>query len=344
MIGYAWFFILAGCAPTLDPFAGPSPFQLGQERSLGPDAAAQAEAPDAAWSGEDFLVVWSGRRVGGLDLFAARVSPQGDPIGGIPSISSAPGDQTRPSVVWCGDQFFVAWEDRRSGVNKIFGTWIGARGEVLQPNGFAIAGSRYPQSAPRAVWTGRDVFVVWTEEIGGGSGLDLYGTAVQPGVTATALQGTPIVAAPADQFEPALAWGPAGGLIAWIDHRSGAGEEGTDVHAALLNGDGQRRSPADLTVPAAGAQRLPTAAWDGRQFVLFWTDRREGGDLIYGGRITDKGRLLDPSGIPITRGPTRAGPPLLVGLLPSGLAALWTEIGQDQHLVVGRIWDEGFEP
>lgn len=335
---------LAGCVPAPDPSGGPSPFVPGEERTIGGDATTQAEFPDVTWGGEDFFVTWNARRVGGADLFGLRVSPRGDLVGGAQTISAAPNNQARSSVAWGDGQFLAVWEDSRRGANEIFGTWISARGAVLDQNGFELADSRNAQSAPVAVWTGRGFFVVWTEEVGGTSGRDLYYTIVQPGVSSTAPQSVPIVNAPGDQSEPAVAWGPSGGLLVWNDLRNGGGDEhAIDLYAAVLDADGRRRHSTDLAVSeATDGQRMPVVAWDRERFVVLWIDQREGNDQVYGARITPDGRLLDPSGIKVTRGAAPAGPPTLVAMPSGSLVGLWMEIGPGQHLLVGQVWDDGF--
>src|SRR3990172_2094154 len=173
---------LWGCLPREgDPLSGPSPFELGPERTLSGVETTQAEAPDVAWDGEDFLVVWSARQLTGIDLFAIRVGPYGDPVDGRPwPVSSSPGNQRRPSIAWDGASHLVVWEDDRAGPTKIYATLVTPRGDVIDPKGFAVAESRYAQSAPVVAWTGTGFFVVWSEEVGGASGVDLYGALVMP--------------------------------------------------------------------------------------------------------------------------------------------------------------------
>jgi hypothetical protein len=348
--------IAAGC-PRMgpDPFAEPSPFVPGMERMVSADLSMPAAAPAVAWDGEDFLVVWSARRGAATDLFGARIAPDGTPVDRSPRvISSSPGNQHHPSVAWGREEFLVVWEDDRSGVNRIYGTHVTPRGEVVEPNGFAIAGSRYEQSAPVAVWTGSGFCVVWTESLGGGNGLDLYGAILDSSIDSTATGGLPLVVGPGDQFQSALAWGSDSGLLVWSDDRSsGTDASLTDLYAARLAPDGRRLGADTLLVTgAAGAQTFPSVAWDGTQFDLVWLDHREGPGLIYGTAISAKGALRDPGGLQITQGPAENGPPVLT-ILENYLAdrsqqqqpvGLWTDNSQGQFLAVGRIWPNGFEP
>jgi len=350
--------IAAGCPRTADPFAEPSPFTLGLERTLSTDLSVPSDSPAVAWDGEEFLVVWSGRRASGADLFAARVGPDGDPIDRSPRpLITAAGNQRHPSVVWGGDGFLVVWEDDRSGLSRIYGAHVSSKLEASEPNGFLLTMDQDEQSAPLATWTGRVFHVVWTESAGGANGLELYGTTVDPETGVTAPHGEPLAVGPGDQFQPAVAWGPDAGLLVWSDDRSGGADPSlTDLYAARLGTNGLRLGPDALLVTgAADSQSLPAVAWDGRRFDLAWVDHREGSDLIYGARIEKgpgaAGTLRDPGGVQITSGPAQNGPPVLVSLLHQMTPSLegrvvgaWSESGQEQQLVVGRVWSNGFEP
>jgi hypothetical protein len=351
----AWGAVAAGCPKAgTDPFAGPSPFELGPEKMVTADLSMPADSPAVAWDGEDFLVVWSARRGPGTDLFGVRVAPDGNPVDRSPKIiSSSPGNQKHPSVAWGGDLFLVVWEDDRSGVTRIFGAHVTPRGEVLESNGFPVARGRYEQTSPVAGWTGSRYVVVWTESVGGGSGLDLYGVVLDPSISGAAAEAMPLVNAPGNQLEPAMAWGPDSGLLVWSDDRSGGTDASLiDLYAIRLGVDGHRLGPDTLLVTgAAGAQHSPAVAWDGMQFDLAWIDRREGSDLIYGTAISAKGVIHDPGGVQITTGPNENGPPALAavenyltGDTRRRVVGVWTDNGQGQQLVLGRLWPGGFEP
>jgi hypothetical protein len=350
--------IVAGCPTASDLVEESSPFTPGLEQNLSTDLSIPSDEPAVAWDGEDFLVVWSGRRATGTDLFAARVGPRGDLIDQSPRpLITAPGNQHHPSVAWSGDGFLVVWEDDRSGLERIYGAHVTSTLQVTEPDGFLLAGDQDEQSAPLVTWAGNKFYVVWTEAAGGSNGLELYGTLVHTIARTTTPQAIPLAVGPGDQYQPAVAWGPDSGLLVWSDDRSnGADPSLTDLYATRIGMDGHRLDPDDLLVTgASGSQSLPAVAWDGSQFDLVWLDGREGGNLIYGARIeTGPGgrrTLRDTGGVQITTGQVQNGPPVLVSLLdqitPSlngWMVGFWTENGRQQQLVLGRVWSSGFEP
>jgi phosphoribosylformylglycinamidine (FGAM) synthase PurS component len=59
--------------------------------------------------------------------------------------------------------------------------------------------------------------------------------------------------------------------------------------------------------PAPDAQTLPTAAFDGTNYLVTWSDNRDQPPLgppdIFGARVTPSGAVLDPAGIAISKAP-----------------------------------------
>ena len=100
-------------------------------------------APSIAWNGTHNLVTWADRRAGnaGIDVFGARVSAAGavvEPAGF--RISGGAGDQTEPDVTTTGSDWFVAWQDRRSGESfDSRAARVAAGGGVAHPDGIPIA-------------------------------------------------------------------------------------------------------------------------------------------------------------------------------------------------------------
>jgi hypothetical protein len=92
------------------------------------------EAPDIAFNGEVFLVVWQDlRNVKDWDVYATRISPDGkvlDPDGFL--ISGGRRSQAQPRVAWDGKSFVVAWQDLHSEqFYEVFATRVSGEGKVL---------------------------------------------------------------------------------------------------------------------------------------------------------------------------------------------------------------------
>jgi hypothetical protein len=191
---------VSGAGVVLDPLGIPIAAFFGSWQ----------QTPAVASNGTDFLVVWEQRSAFCCDLYGARVSGAGTVLDsglGIP-ISTATNRQAEPAVASWGANYFVVWEDRRSGTNyDIYGTGVGADGVVAQPAGIplstAAGDQRFPDLAVRYHF-----LVAWTDSRSGTSS-DIYATRVSPsGVveepTGVLVAGT---ATPAVTGGPGATWG-----------------------------------------------------------------------------------------------------------------------------------------
>ncbi|WP_044185974.1 hypothetical protein [Hyalangium minutum] len=123
------------------------------------EADGAQRAPDVAWSGKRFHVVWSDTRKGDADIFGARVRGDGkvDDKNGIP-ISKASGDQITPRVAHDDSNSLVVWSDTRNDKSRIRGARLEEDGEVKDNGGFAISDGDKPQEFLPAVAAGADRF------------------------------------------------------------------------------------------------------------------------------------------------------------------------------------------
>jgi hypothetical protein len=128
-----------------------------------------------AFGGSSYFVVWNDNRSGLLDIYGARVSPNGivTDTHGIP-ISTATSVQIEPTITFDGTNFLVAWTDGRSGTSyDIYGARVTANGSVLDPSGIPISTAPGSQSEPSVAFNG-SYLVIWNDRRSG-TGTDLYG-------------------------------------------------------------------------------------------------------------------------------------------------------------------------
>jgi hypothetical protein len=93
-------------------------YSITREIEVGPqvrmfDAKPTTLAPDIAFNGSQFLVVW---HTGGTesDIHGARVDGSGTNLDPTPMVvADGPLSQTEASVAWLGEAFYVAYQDRR---------------------------------------------------------------------------------------------------------------------------------------------------------------------------------------------------------------------------------------
>jgi hypothetical protein len=208
------FFSLLFCLPT-QAFSSWPDFPLSSDCFLGGAQGTQTTS-SVAFDGANFLVVWEDERINTQrDIFGVRVSLQGDildPIG-IP-ICTYPGAQSYANVAWGGQNYLVVWQDWRNENWAIYGARVSPDGNVLDPDGFLIAGETGWSMCPAVASDGINFFVVWSWDKYGIS-YDLYGTRVTPQGEVLDTSGILICETPIFEDYPSIAYNGSIYLVAW---------------------------------------------------------------------------------------------------------------------------------
>ncbi len=141
---------LSGCFIETDGTAGP---EFRSTTFVG-----SGFTPTVAFSGSEALVVYrtGSASVVSQDLKGLRIRPDGTFPGGTGgfAISSATDQQFNPAVTWTGTEFLVAWDDKRNAARffdertDVYGARVSEGGVVLDPAGFAVADSPFPEQLP----------------------------------------------------------------------------------------------------------------------------------------------------------------------------------------------------
>ena len=103
---------------------------LGTERRI-TTASGSSLAPSVAWTGSGHGVVWQDDRDGNAEIYFARLGANGVKIGSDVRVTNAPGLSTWPRIVWTGQDFAVAWIDRRDGVPRPYFQRLGISGNPI---------------------------------------------------------------------------------------------------------------------------------------------------------------------------------------------------------------------
>lgn len=251
--------------------------------------------PAVASDGSDFFVVWQDARGRGYDIYGARVTQAGivlDPAGicvcGTASL------QHDPALAFDGENYLVVWEDSRTGGrNDIYGTRVTKAGVVLDMPGIAICTAPSDQWEPVAVFGDSTFLVVW-HEYRNGPGSDIYGARVTKTGTVLDPSGIPICIAARPQRYAAAAFDGTNYLVVW-QHEG----ENYDIHGTRVTTGGRVLDPSGFAVCTADdEQRYPVVAFDGTNYFVAWSDRRNGSSYgIYGARVDKMGAVLDSAGI-----------------------------------------------
>jgi hypothetical protein len=268
-------------------------------------AAHDQYEPAVAWNGTNYFVVWGDNRAAtsvsncSCDIYGTQVGSDGTvaDVGGI-AISTAADWQQEPVITSNGSDFFVAWDDHRSGGSwDVYGTLIDAAGTVLSPTGTVISNAGQPLPVPAVAWNGTNYAVVWEDPRSSGYG-DIYTTRVSAAGAVLDPSGVLVSNATYDQQGPALAATGTDFFAVWTDGRT----LNSDVYGSRITGAGVVSDPSGIRITSAlDRQGNSAIAWDGTNFLVVWNDLRSGTLYdIYAARIAPDGTVLDPDGIPVS--------------------------------------------
>jgi len=253
-------------------------------------------SPTVAFDGTSYLVVWSDRRRGTLDIYGARVQPSGvvaDPEG-IP-ISVATSHPDFPAIASGATGCFVVWQDFRNGTYDIYGARVDSSGVVLDPDGIAISCDVEVQQFPDLAFDGTNYLVVWSDKRGGDR--DIYGARVESSGAVLDPQGIEILSAPEEQWWPSVRFDGTNYFVVWEHENEWLGRPDYDIYGTRVNQSGGVLDPYCVKVSQpADDQRYPALAFDGTNYLAVWQDRRGSSWDVWATPVSTDGTVLDPDG------------------------------------------------
>ncbi|HZI09232.1 MAG TPA: hypothetical protein VE153_02510, partial [Myxococcus sp.] len=265
---------------------GPCPFRIH-----GP--VGSTSGPAVASTGSSFLVVWDG----GGDIHGATVSATGTVSPRFP-VTSAAGSQVGPDVAGSGSGAFVVWTD--SSAQAINGTRVSPEGARLDATDLVLAPPGTTFLWPQAGYDGRDYMVIW-RDTRTPARYQVRAARVTPQGTVVNPDGVELGAAGNTQegFGPAsIAGGGGRALAVW--EAMGATTQQDIVGTRVGQVTAALDVPPRFISTVGVGQSWPDVAFDGRNYLVAWSDSRaDGNGDIYATRVDPTGRVLDPAGIAV---------------------------------------------
>ncbi|XXF80005.1 hypothetical protein P2318_09705 [Myxococcaceae bacterium GXIMD 01537] len=200
-----------------------------------------------------------------------------------------------PSVAFGSGKFFVVWADEREG--GVYGGRMKPDGTLLDPEGIRINIRDDDGGPPFVAYDGTNFVVVWHGRDG------IFGVRVKPNGT---VLGPVFTIINSDEVDaPAIACAPE--KVCLVTFTS-VGDIESTIFFARVKPDGTViRSPVGTFLGSAETfANESSVAWDGKQFLVVWSDTIGGVDSpdIYGGRVTADGRIVgDSEGFAISDAP-----------------------------------------
>ena len=277
-------------------------------------------APQVAWNGQNWLVVFNTQRVSNfsstVDVVGVRISPGGQvldnppiPIDDHPTI-----DTLWPTVASDGTNWVVVWMDQGN-YFELDATRISPEGAVLDPGGVAIHTPGFPDAPYNAAitFTGGQYLLVWSGD-NTIQGMRLTPTLQRTGniFNITSVPGNfPEVSGNGTDF-----------FVAFQGDFS--------VYGARVTAGGQVLDPAGINISGQnGGYPLPDVGWDGTQWWVTWVPYSNN---TMAARVSTSGQLLDPNGIMVS-GTSYVS--AIVGRPSGGAFAVWA----DSRLAGNGRWD-----
>ena len=261
--------------------------------------------PRISFDGTNYFVVWTeytGNDSLRNDIYGVRVSPSGTVIDAqkIP-VSTALYNQFCPLVSFDGANYFVVWEDERNGNYDIYGARVSPSGNLLDLDGIPISTAAGTQYSSSLTFDGTNYFVVW-EDLRNGSDCDIFGTYVTTSGTVLDTEGIAISTASDDQSSPSVIFGNTEYLVVWTYWHSYP-ERISDIYGARVTQSGQVIDTQGIIVSNyAYSQDYPSVSFDGTNYLIVWSDYRNGSFYpdLYGIRVDGTGTIIDSTPIPIS--------------------------------------------
>ncbi len=173
---------------------------------------ATGSASSLVWAVSEYGLAW----VFELDIYFARLDASGNTIGSVVRVTDDAFVSDRPSLVWTGSGFALAWEDGRDGDKEIYFARLDPQGNKIGSD-VRVTNDVSASENASLVWAGNEFAVAWDDDRDGNreiyfARLDAAGNEIGSDVRITS-------DASASQ-RPSLVWTGSEYGVAWTDDRA----------------------------------------------------------------------------------------------------------------------------
>ena len=160
------------CNGVIDEGATYKPVGAGDIRVSGLEQK-QAAPGGLAWNGKIYAAAYAGQ-LDAWRTFVKGLNPDGSTKFGDSPITNVPSDTFTGPIVWTGNIFGNAWEDRRDNDYEIYFNRIDADGKKLAPD-LRVTNAPDFSLHPSMVWNGAEFMLVWDDRRNGPDDYRIYG-------------------------------------------------------------------------------------------------------------------------------------------------------------------------
>ena len=300
-------------------------------------------APDVAYGGGNFFVVWHDYRSSYYRIYGARVSAAGvvqDTSGVLVSASNR--HCYHPRLAFDGTNFLVAWYDyRHSGsYTAIYASRMSSAGKRLSTTDLRIYYDYYQRYYPSVSYDPKSstYLIVWQDyRYYSSSHWDVRGSRVSK--AGTLLDTTPLYISNVSQHQlsPQVAHDGTNWLVVWQDYRNTSATL-YDIYGTRVSSAGKVLDSSAIAISKAkGSEGAPVVAYGGSSYLVAWHDNRGPTSTqpdIFGARVFPTGTVLNKTGFQISVGTNHQNTPV-AAFDGTNYLVVWS----DSRSISGSSWD-----
>ena len=221
-------------------------------------------------NGSKFFVVWEDYRnapsTGGYtDIYGAIVDTNGTSTPMTSAVNQSASNQKNPHASSSGTDFYVVWEDYRSGRSQAYGVKVSSSGAVASATGTLMPATNATQTSPNICYGGGYYLVTWSD------GTRISGCRVSPTGTVMDTGGLSIDSGTATKEHPCAWWDGTQYQTVWEDFRSQFANN-SDIYYTTVGPDGViSAEPRSALVSDLIPQLRPRIFGSSASGVLFYS-------------------------------------------------------------------------
>jgi Putative metal-binding motif len=296
-----------------------------------------------AFDGEDYMSIYTSAN-SNITLFSTQLLPDGTKVPPIEqNFNLQNADASGGPIIWVGDRYGVAWQDRREGVYEVFFTLLDSDGDKVIPDTRLSFDNSIFSVNVDMTWNGSEFIVAWQDDLAGpfqirAQRVSVDGDPIGNTMTLTSPGG-------AEDESPSLASGEASLGLAFTN---GVASTSTIRFQTFEQTTLEPRSEVVNISPTTGKAVYPQVVWNEDRYLVTWYERNTPPFAVYAATVDEDGLIITPAqrvsepsdSVTIARSPT---------VLPLGDRALFVyahnrDDPQGRHELYSRMVDAQLVP
>jgi hypothetical protein len=260
-----------------------------QPSRISSDSITPAEPGGLAFSGDSYISTYTGWKDGGADMYQTRILPSGEKVEPIEQkFTFQNADSYGAPIVWIGDRYGIAWQDRRDGSYEAYFTVLKSDGGKAYPDTRLSFAAGFSVNVDLA-WNGTEFIVVWQDDRNG-----LFEVMAQRVSVDSVPVGSNITLSNPEGFDdeaPAVASGTSSVGVAWAN-----GQAGIQVLRFRTFQQTTLEPRSELMTVTDGMSEAvyPSVVWNEDRYVISWFVRSGATRAVYAATYDEDGVVLTP--------------------------------------------------